>query len=624
MKQNGFKLFSVIAVLLISGYFLYPTYQDYSLKEKFKTMTSEDSTKYVETNRKDIDKAEDKKLKLGLDLQGGMYVVLEVDLVSLLDKLAKAHDATIDSLLTSVVAETSVSGKDPVDVLVSKANDANVRLSRYYGSIKEENPEILTYLSKQRDEAVTRALQIIRTRIDQYGVSEPSITKQGAGRIIVELPGVSDEKRVTKLIKATAMLEFKTVVPTELAINALKNANGILAAKFKSTGVDSSTQKLLDQVAAVKKDSTGLAPEEAKSGDLQQQVKDNPLLARLQITGQSFGPLAVAADYNRQIINEYLASPEVMASMPSNISFQWSAKPVQKNAEQAIYGLYALEKEASMGGGSIVDAKATIGTEFNTPEVTMKMDAEGAQQWANLTGANVDKPIAIILDGNVFSAPRVNGKISGGNSSITGLENIEEARDLENVLKAGALPAPVNIVQQTSVGPSLGADAIAAGLSSTIWGLVAVAIFMMVYYSFSGVLANIALLINIVVILGVLAAFGGTLTLPGIAGIVLTIGMAVDANVLIFERIREEMATGKTLKATIDAGYGKAWSAIFDANITTFFTGIILYTFGVGPIKGFALTLMIGIVTSLFTAIVVTRIIFDYLVSKPNAKISIG
>lgn len=623
MKQQPFKIFSVLAVIILAGYFLYPTFQDYSIKEKFKTMTSSDSAAYVEQNRKDIEHAEDNKLKLGLDLQGGMYVVLEVDLYTLLDKLATMHDANLDSLIKVTRAQTSNSGDDPVEVLVSKAKENNIRLSRYYGEISQDNSEIETYLHKQRDDAVSRALQIIRTRIDQFGVSEPSITKQGAGRIIVELPGATDEARVRRLIKSTALLEFKLFAKTDVASAALKTANDMIAAKFKTSGIDSSTQQILNKVAQTPADTSGLGAEKNKT-DMADQVKNNPLLARLQITGQPMGPIAYASEFDRQTINNYLAMPEVKAAIPSDISFQWSAKPIGNQSGVNIFGLYALEAKAAMDGGSIVDARATIGTEFNRPEVSMKMDADGAREWAYVTGANVDKPIAIVLDGTVFSAPRVNQKITGGNSSISGLENIEEARDLENVLKAGALPAPVNIVQERTVGPSLGADAIAAGLNSTIWGLVAVAVVMIAYYSVAGILANIALLVNLIVILGVMAAFHGTLTLPGIAGIILTIGMAVDANVLIYERLREELETGKTMKMVVESGYSKAWTAIFDSNITTFFTGVILYTFGVGPIKGFALTLMIGIVTSLFTASVVTRLIFDYMLAKPNSKLHVG
>lgn len=627
MKQNGFKIISVLAVLIMAIFFLFPTWQDYDLRKSFLTMNSADSLKYVDENRKKIEKIEDSRLKLGLDLQGGMYVVLEVDLIKLLEKLAKTQDAKIDSMLQVVVTRTNLTGQDPVVELVNVANSSGIRLSRYYGNIKDENGDILTFLEKQRDDAVNRALQIIRTRIDQYGVSEPSITKQGAGRIIVELPGVTDEKRVRRLLKSTALLEFKLLAKPEAALNTLQLLDEKLGVS-DSAKKDTATQSLVAKAQADSKssDTTGLGPKASDKKEVTsaENSAKHPILSRLQVTQTGSGAVGVANEYDRETISKFLNDPEMVKFIPANLAFHWSAKPIADQNGVKIYALYALEKEAAMTGGSIVDAKATIGQMMNTPEVTMKMDAEGAKEWAILTGANVDKQLAIVLDNMVFSAPRIKTKITGGNSSIDGLENIEEAKDLENVLKAGALPAPVNIVQERSVGPSLGADSINSGLNSAIWALLVVALVMIVYYHFAGVLANIALIINLIVILGVLAAFKGTLTLPGIAGMILTIGMAVDANVLIYERIREELLTGKTLKATLDAGYNRAWTAIFDSNITTFFTGVVLYAFGIGPIQGFALTLMIGIVTSVFTAIVVTRIIFDYIISRPNAKISIG
>ncbi|MCK6602929.1 MAG: protein translocase subunit SecD [Bacteroidetes bacterium] len=625
MKQNGFKIFSIVAILIMAIFFLYPTWQDGELKKTLNTLSGNDSLKYIEENREKIESIEDGRLKLGLDLQGGMYVVLEVDLVSLLEKLAKSQDERIDSMLKVVVQRTNLSGQDPVIELVKVANESGIQLSRYYGNIKNDNGEVQTYLETQRDDAVNRALQIIRTRIDQYGVSEPSITKQGAGRIIVELPGVTDEKRVRKLLKSTALLEFKLLAKPEEAINALKGLDERLGAADTTSAPDTTAQALAAK-AQTQDTTAGIGPkaETATPADTRTANAKSPIFSRLQVGNTGSGAIGVATEFERDALTKILNAHENQKYLPANIAYHWSAKAIANQNGVKIFALYALEKEASMTGGSIVDAKATIGQMMNTPEVTMKMDPEGAREWAILTGANVDKNLAIVLDNTVFSAPRIKQKITGGNSSIDGLENMEEAKDLENVLKAGALPAPVNIVQERTVGPSLGADSIQSGLWSSIWALVIVALVMIFYYRTAGLLANLALIINLTVILGVLAAFKGTLTLPGIAGMVLTIGMAVDANVLIYERIREELMTGKTLKATLDAGYDKAWSAIFDSNITTFFTGVVLYAFGIGPIQGFALTLMIGIVTSVFTAIVVTRVIFDYIISRPNAKLSIG
>jgi len=625
MKQNGFKIFSIVAILIMAIFFLYPTWQDGELKKTLNTLSGNDSLKYIEENREKIESIEDGRLKLGLDLQGGMYVVLEVDLVSLLEKLAKSQDERIDSMLKVVVQRTNLSGQDPVLELVKVANESGIQLSRYYGNIKNDNGEVQTYLETQRDDAVNRALQIIRTRIDQYGVSEPSITKQGAGRIIVELPGVTDEKRVRKLLKSTALLEFKLLAKPEEAINALKALDERLGAADTTSAPDTTAQALAAK-AQTQDTTAGIGPkaETATPANTRTANAKSPIFSRLQVGNTGSGAIGVATEFEREALTKILTSHENQKFLPVNIAYHWSAKAIANQNGVKIFALYALEKEASMTGGSIVDAKATIGQMMNTPEVTMKMDPEGAREWAILTGANVDKNLAIVLDNTVFSAPRIKQKITGGNSSIDGLENMEEAKDLENVLKAGALPAPVNIVQERTVGPSLGADSIQSGLWSSIWALVVVALVMIFYYRTAGLLANLALIINLTVILGVLAAFKGTLTLPGIAGMVLTIGMAVDANVLIYERIREELMTGKTLKATLDAGYDKAWSAIFDSNITTFFTGVVLYAFGIGPIQGFALTLMIGIVTSVFTATIVTRVIFDYIISRPNAKLSIG
>lgn len=621
MKQNSFKIFSIIAVMSLALYFLYPTWQDQQFKENLKLMSSEDSLKFVDANRESIDNAETGRLKLGLDLQGGMYVVLEVDLITLLEKLAKSESEELSTLLSEVSEKIKDSGTDPVIELVTLANQKGIRLSRYYGNIKDENTEVQTYLATERDNAVDRALQILRTRVDQYGVSEPSISKQGASRIIIELPGVADPKRVRSLIKATAALEFKLLADKELAMRVLQDIDAREAAKVAQT----SPEPVVEAAKEEKKAEEGILPTDTATPETTEEARrKNPLLTRLQVGDIGYGSVGVAADYDRENVNKILQSAQDDGLIPGDMRFHWSAKPIQKQGNVNFYVLYALERQAEMTGGSIVDARATIGGNFNAPEVSMTMDTDGARQWAILTGANIGKQIAIVLDNTVFSAPRVKNKISGGVSSIDGLDDMQEAKDLENVLKAGALPAPVLIVQERTVGPSLGAESIRQGLWSAIWGLVAVAIVMIIYYHLAGVLANLALVINLIIILGVLAAFQGTLTLPGIAGIILTIGMAVDANVLIFERIREEMATGKTMKAVIESGYDRAWTAIFDANITTFFTGVVLYAFGVGPIQGFALTLMIGIVTSLFTAVVVTRVVLEYMISKPSAKIQIG
>ena len=352
----------------------------------------------------------------------------------------------------------------------------------------------------------------------------------------------------------------------------------------------------------------------------------NPLLSVMQPMpeGQSvvFGQVA-ATDTAR--VNELLSNPEVQEMLPSGIELLWGANPIgttQGGAE--VYRLIGGRSEFELSGEAITDASVQFDRRTNQPSVSMDMNSDGARIWARVTGANVGENVAIVLDGVVYSFPNVEERIVGGSSSITGLDSRAEAQDIVNVLKSGALPAPLDIVEERTVGPSLGAESTQAGFISVVVGLLAVALFMIFYYRTAGVVADIALLLNIILILGILAAFNATLTLPGIAGIVLTIGMAVDANVLIFDRIREEQNTGKTLKAAVNTGYEKALSAILDANITTFFVGAILYSFGVGPIQGFAVTLMAGILSSLFTAIIVTRVIFDYMISERSMSVSYG
>jgi preprotein translocase subunit SecD len=332
---------------------------------------------------------------------------------------------------------------------------------------------------------------------------------------------------------------------------------------------------------------------------------------------------AYVREGQKALLTQYLNREDVQKVLPNNVEFVYSAKPVGVDKGENIYMMYLVNKNPELTGGVITDAQANIDPNTSAPVVSMEMNSEGATDWARITGANVGKRIAIMLDGVAFSAPVVRGKIPGGRSQIEGMADMEEAKLLEIVLKAGALPAPVDIIEERTVGPSLGQDSINSGFNSSIIGYLAVGLFMILYYQKSGSIAAVGLIFSILFILAILAGFGATLTLPGIAGIILTMGMAVDANVLIFERIREEMETGKTIKASIDGGFSKSFSAIFDSNITTFFTGLILYQFGTGPVQGFALTLMIGIVTSLFSALFITRLIFNIMVAR-GAKISIG
>ncbi len=471
-------------------------------------------------------------------------------------------------------------------------------------------------------------MEIVRNRVDQYGVSEPAIQKQGGRRIIVELPGVSKEEEVRQLLQGTALLEFKLMKDPDIILKTVDAIDKYLASQgyvdtltsSKDTTGKKAPANALEALQQQGDTSKSIVPEAQTPEQL---AKQHPFLALAAPDRRGSGDL-YAAEENRSKVDAILKRPDVQRLMPEDLAFYWGSKPTFVSEGVKYFDLYGLKKTPELTGGVVVDARATIDPSFNQPIVTMEMNSEGARDWARITGANVNKRMAIVLDNVVFSAPVIRGKITGGRSQIEGMENIDEARLLEIVLKAGALPAPVDIIEQRSVGPSLGEDSIQAGINSFTIALIVVVLFMIMYYRTGGIVADLALFFNVLFIFAVLAAFGGTLTLPGIAGIVLTIGMAVDANVLIFERIREELVTGKTLRAAIDAGYGKAFSAIFDSNVTTFFSGIVLYQFGTGPVQGFALTLMMGVSANLFTAITITRVVFDVMTERGTSTINFG
>lgn len=635
MKEIRFRLFLVLGAIALSIYLLIPTYKDYlnnktvskkleTLEEKIKKSnpnipeiqikelinSKRDS---ILSNNPDYRTAREKRIKLGLDLQGGMYLVMEVNTAKLLEKLAKDPDEQFNEILKQAEAESRTSDENVVSILARKLKEKGIRLSRYFGSIREDDDKIISRLLEQEADAVTRAIEIIRNRVDQYGVSEPNIQKQGSRRIVIELPGIAREEEAKRLLQGRALLEFKLVKDPEFAIPIMKRIDEVLAASSKG---DTS---LSDTTKTGKRDTT-------KQQNLteEQFAKEHPFfaVARL-IDPQGRIPDAFVKESDRAKLNSYLERPEVKKVIPDNVEFLYDAKPERGSDGENYYRLYMLNKTPELTGGVIVDAKSNIDPTTSAPIVTMQMNAEGSREWARITGSNIGKRCAIVLDGVVYSAPVIQNKIPSGNSQITGIPNLDEAKLLEIVLKAGALPAPVDIIEQRSVGPSLGQDSIKQGSNSVLFGYMLVAIFMAFYYKKAGTIADFGLVVTVLLILGVLAGFQATLTLPGIAGIVLTMGMAVDANVIIYERIREELKTGKTDRAAVDAGFKHSFSAIFDSNITTFFTGIILYQFGSGPVQGFALTLMIGILTSLFSALILVRMIFDYMLSK-GYKINVG
>jgi SecD/SecF fusion protein len=633
MKEFRFKILIIIGVFALSVFYIYPTFSDYQNTQNIsKNLAAiEDSIKLANPDISDDDlksvleikedslialdpsiKADrEKRIKLGLDLQGGMYLVMEVNTAKLLENLARDPDETYNNLLEQSAIEANQSGDNVVTILARKLQENGIRLSRYFGSIRDEDTDIIDDLLEQEADAVTRAIEIINNRVNQYGVSEPNIQKQGARRIIVELPGVAKEEEAKQLLKGSALLEFKLVKDAEFTYPILSRIDEVIAGDV-AADTSTASDSLLADLAET--------DEEASKAKF---AKEHPFLYVAQINPQSQYADAYVKSEDREKVLNYLSRPDVKKIIPDNVEFLFGAKPFKTNEGEEIYVLYLVNKQPELTGGVIVDASANIHQSTSAPIVNMQMNSEGALDWARITGANINKRCAIVLDGFVYSAPNINEKIPSGSSQISGIDNLDEAKLLEIVLKAGALPAPVDIIEERTVGPSLGQDSISQGFNSTIIGFLLVAVFMIVYYRKAGSVADLALFFTILIILGLLAAFKATLTLPGIAGIILTIGMAVDANVLIYERIREELSTGKTVKAAIESGYLNSYSAIFDSNITTFFTGIILYQFGSGPVQGFALTLMIGIVASLFSALVITRLIFDILASK-GAKLNIG
>lgn len=616
MRKYRGKLLLIAAAVALAIYFLYPTYEDYRYQQTLSELSSADSLSYVEEHETALRDARAKRIKLGLDLQGGMRVVLEVNVLKLIEDLAKNRDETFDDIMKTVRAEAARSEDSPVLILRRVFEERQIRMSRYYGSLRDDNDRIYGMLEDEAQKAIDRGMEIVRNRVDQYGVSEPTIQKLGANRIIVELPGVSRESEVRQLLQGTALLEFKLVRDPEVTYRVMESIDKVLASlePADTTAAESSSFESAD-TAAIPTPEGELSPEEF--------ARKHPFFAVALVNPQQFPGDAVVAEENRDKVRRMLEREEVQRVIPNDMQFLWSAKPRMFGGE-SYYMLHAVKRTPELTGGVIVDATATIDPGFNQPIVTMEMNSEGSREWARITGANINKRIAIILDNAVFSDPVVRSKIIGGRSQIEGLDDLDEARLLEIVLKAGALPAPVDIIEQRSVGPSLGEDSIRKGILSAGLATILTILFMVIYYRTGGFVADLALVFCLLFLLAVLAGFQGTLTLPGIAGIILTLAVAVDANVLIYERIREEMSTGKTLRAAIDAGYEKAFSAIFDSNLTTFITGVILYQFGSGPVQGFALTLMIGVASSMFSAVFITRVIFNVLADRTTTGISFG
>lgn len=614
MKNQTSRIVLILAAVVLALYFLYPTYEDYQYRKELESLSGADSIRFVEANLDKMTAAKLKRMKLGLDLQGGMRVVLEVDVLQLIEDVAKNKDDNFQAILQEVRSQARTTDENVIPVFGQKFQQKGIRLSRYYGNIRDDDETILARLQDEAEKAIERAIEIVRNRVDQYRVSEPNIQKQGGRRIIVELPGVKDENEVRQLLQGTAKLEFRLLKDPAITYRVMESIDKLLAERGDTAATAwqagaKKEEKPKDALAEL----TGVATPTDTSSEARF-VREHPLFTLVRPDPRHGDGYVEEKDRDR--VRMILERLEVRKLFPPDFEFLWSAKPITGNDGKKYYILYAVRSQPELTGGVIVDARASVDPENNRPIVNMEMNSEGAREWARITGANVGKRIAIAMDNSIFSAPVVEQKILGGRSRITGMDSPGEARLLEIVLRAGALPAPVSIVEQRTVGPSLGEDSIRSGLTATTIALILTVFFMLVYYNTAGGVANVALLFNMLFVLGVLAGFQATLTLPGIAGIILTIGMAVDANVLINERVREELQGGKTLRAAIDAGYTKAFSAIIDSNITTFLTGIILYQFGTGPVQGFALTLMIGIAATLFSAVLITRVIFNLMTTK--------
>ncbi|MDC0189425.1 protein translocase subunit SecDF [Flavobacteriales bacterium] len=587
-----------------------------------------------------LSECQDSELKLGLDLQGGMNVTLEISMKDILIALSdNSKDPIFNQALSFASTRESDSQLDYLSLFESAFNELNetaaisTRLSspRIFGNkdLRDKIPsdatdsEVMRIVRVEAEGAVDRAFTVLRARIDKFGVAQPSIQKaERTGRIIVELPGVKDVVRVKKLLQSAAVLEFWETYDNSLLFNLIQQANFSISEQYReSKNLDNEeslesefTDEIDDLVISDTSEDTLSVNTNLLFEVLAPNIAIDPNTNGVQIIP---GPVVGSALIKDTVkVNEYLASREFndifSQSDFRHIDFLWEAKPFDDNRERL--RLIAIKSnrsgEAELAGDVIVDASQDI-DQFGNPQITMRMNRSGAREWQRVTRENIGQSVAVVLDDYVYSFPVVNAEISGGSSVISGNFTLDEAQDLANILKAGKLPAPARIIQSEIVGPSLGAEAIESGYKSFLIALGFILLYMIFYYMHAGFASNVALIINMFFIFGALSGLGGVLTLPGIAGIVLTIGMSVDANVLIYERIREELSQGKGLTLAIRDGYTQAYSSIIDANITTLLTGVVLFYFGSGPIKGFATTLIIGILTSLFCAIFITRLIFE-------------
>lgn len=678
MQNKGAIRVFAILLALVCLYQLSFTVVTRMVENTFEEMSETDqkeADKYLEEYRYNLGVAEftyleckAKELNLGLDLKGGMNVTLEISIQEMVKSLSNnSPDSTFNQAIKNAIALQSASQEDFVTLFGQEFEklDPNARLAspKIFGyTLKEKiegdatNAEVLEIIKAEKEAAIDQAFEVLRTRIDKFGVTQPNIQRlEGSDRILVELPGVKEPERVRKLLQGTAQLEFWETYENQDVYGYLAEANKVIAdyeATLSGADVDTvvtaaiggadeeSTVVQDDPLAAIDAaapDSNNLSIIDEIGGDSEidtsnQTLTDEEFAATSPLwsvlspaastDGLYKGPVVgYSAAKDTAKVNEYLGMDRVKTIFPRDLKFYWTVKPADDEDPARVHQLVAIKVTSRDGvppidGSAIKDATGDYGQFSSNAEVTMRMNAEGAAAWEKLTGSNIGFSIAIVLDDYVYSFPTVQSKIAGGTSSISGNFTIDEAKDLATVLKAGKLPAPATIVEEAVVGPTLGTESLMKGIASFVGAVILVLIFMILYYGTGGWAANLALIANVFFVFGVLASLGAVLTLPGIAGIVLTIGISIDSNVLIFERIREELDRGTGMRLAVSQGYNAAYSAIIDANVTSLLTGIILYVFGTGPIQGFATTLIIGIFCSLFASIFLTRLIFEGRLSR--------
>ena len=565
-------------------------------------MMDDESISNLSSEQKDY--FESRSLKQGLDLKGGIYIVLEVDLPQLIDNLAKNKDNNFDDFLDELKIEYNNSSSDFFTVFENIADDKNLKLPRYFINYGKTKDQIITQLSLQSEDSIKRVIEIIQNRVDQFGVAEPTIQKQGNNRVIVELAGIEDSERARDLLQSTALLELMIVKDVESTNAMIRQIDSITASSTSKNSIDEDSEinELFDSNTS---SNLGFSSLLISVG------------GNLAISSENLGSMKeiLAQDNVKQILE---------ATNSTILTSDSSIKLINEiGEEEEFYTLYHLFNNAELTGGVIEDAQMRLsqaGVTAGQAVVEVEMNSEGSREWARITGANINNRIAIVLDRKVHMAPVIRGQIFGGGTVIEGLDSIEEAEDIAIVLRAGALPVPVTIAEERTVGASLGADSISKGTLSMAIGLLLVVLFIVLFYKLSGLIASFSVLWTLILLLGVLALLEATLTLPGIAGLILTVGMSVDANVIIFERIKEELRNGKSVRSAIDSGYERAIRTIVDANLTTGIAAAVLYQYGSGPIKGFATVLFWGIIVSMFTAIIVTRFVFDFVTSRKNIE----